>query len=193
MRGDLDIATVQILDHISSVIFVGPSFRGQGLSREEARACQEGFTHYMDWQELTIEQEIHPLTLEEGTSEIDHYRQEIHGNHIPFRLPMGLSASPATYLEHRQRPLRSSSSEGSQRSKPQDKNNSASTRQMYASLRRRRCQCAHRRSPGGDPDPSDSEWESTSMVSETSTISKMGRKIFLPKLADDSTEEACWM
>ena len=57
---------------------------------------------------------------------------------------------------------------------------------------------------GGDSDPSDSEWESASMVSETSTISgqqrgegtydpKMDRKIFLPKLTNDSTEEACWM
>ena len=35
MRGDLDIATVQILDHISSVAFVGPMLSGPGLSREE--------------------------------------------------------------------------------------------------------------------------------------------------------------
>ena len=49
MRGDLDIATVQILDHISSVSFVGPSLRGPGLSKKEARAGQEGFAHYMDW------------------------------------------------------------------------------------------------------------------------------------------------
>ena len=55
MRGDLDIATVNILDHISSVTFVGQSHRGPGLSREEARACQEGFTNYMDWQGLTTE------------------------------------------------------------------------------------------------------------------------------------------
>ena len=98
--------------------------------------------------------------------EIDHYRQEIHGNHIPFKLPMGLSASPVTYLEYCQRLLRSSSSERSQRSPPHDRNNSASTRQMYASPRRRH-QRVHRRSPGGDPDPSNSEWESTLMVSET--------------------------
>ena len=118
MRGDLDIAFVHILDHISSVAFVGQSFGGPGLSREEARACQGGFTHYMDWQGLTIEREKHPLTLEEGTAEIDHYRQKIHGNHIPFKLPMGLSASPATYQEHCQRLLRPSSNERSQRSPP---------------------------------------------------------------------------
>ena len=47
--------------------------------------------------------ELHPLTLEEGIAEIDHYWYEIHGSHIPFKLPMGLSASPATYLEHCQR------------------------------------------------------------------------------------------
>ena len=76
-------------------------------------------------------------------------------------------------------------------------------RQMYASPRRRHW-CAHRRSPGGDPDPSHSEWESLSIVSETSTVSgrqrgegtydpKMDRKIFLLKVTDDSTGEACWM
>ena len=157
MKGDLDVATVQILDHISSVAFVGPSLSGPGLSREEARACQEGFTCYMDWQGLTIEQEIHPLTLEEGTAKIDSYHQEIHGNHIPFKLPVGSSAFPVTYLEHCQRLLRSFSSERSQRSVPHDRNNSASTRQMYASPRRRRHQCVHRRSLEGDPDPSDSK------------------------------------
>ena len=76
-------------------------------------------------------------------------------------------------------------------------------RQMYASPRRRH-QCAHRRSPGEDPDPSDSEWELALMVSKVSTVSgqqrgegaydpKMNRKIFLPKLTNGSTEEACWM
>ena len=63
MRGDLNFTTVHILDHISSVTFMGPRLRGMGLSKEEARACQEGFTCYMDWQGLTIEWEIHPLTL----------------------------------------------------------------------------------------------------------------------------------
>ena len=55
MRGDLDITTVHILDHISSVVFVGQGLRNPGLSREEARTCQKGFTHYMDRQGLTIE------------------------------------------------------------------------------------------------------------------------------------------
>ena len=201
MRGDLDIVTIQILDHISSITFVGPRLGGPGLLREEARACQEGFMHYMDWQGLNTEWEIHPLTLEEGTAEIDHCCQEIHGNYIPFKLPMGLSVSPVTYLDHCQRLLRSSSSERSQRSPPQDRNNSAYTRQMYVSPRQRRHQHAHGSSPGGDPDPSNSEWESTSMVSETSMVSgrqrgegtydpKMDRKTFFPKLTDDSTEEA---
>ena len=75
---------------------------------------------------------------------------------------------------------------------------------MYTSPPRRRCQCTYRRSPDGDPDPSNSEWDSVSMASEISSINrrqrvvgaynlKMDRKIFLPKLMDDSTEEACWM
>ena len=75
---------------------------------------------------------------------------------------------------------------------------------MYTSLQRRRHQHTCRRSPDGDPDPSDSEWDSVSMASEISSINrrqrregtydpKMDRKIFLPKLMDNSTKEACWM
>ena len=75
---------------------------------------------------------------------------------------------------------------------------------MYTSPRRRRHQHTYKRSPDGDPDPSDSEWDSVSMASEISSVNrrqrgegtydpKMDRKIFLPKLTDDSTEEACWM
>ena len=57
--------------------------------------------------------------------------------------------------------------------------------------------------PGGDQDPSDSDWDSISVVSEMSSTdwrqeegtydSKSNRRIFLSKLTDDSTEEACWM
>ena len=57
--------------------------------------------------------------------------------------------------------------------------------------------------PGGDPDLSDSDWDSISVVSEMSSAdwrqeeeahdSKSDWRIFLSKLTDDSTEEACWM
>ena len=127
----------------------------------------------MDWQGLTIEREIHPLTLEEGTAEIDHYQQEIHGNQIPAKLPMGLHESPAAFMEHRNRLRRSSSHEGGL---PHDRNNSASTRQMYDSHHRRRHQHAHGRSPGGDPDPSDSEWETASTVSGMSSAGRRQRE-----------------
>ena len=83
MKDDLDITVIDILDHISSVAFTGQRLNGAGLTREEARACQEGFVRYMDWQGLTIKREIHPLTLEEGTAEINHYHQEIHGITCP--------------------------------------------------------------------------------------------------------------
>ena len=56
--------------------------------------------------------------------------------------------------------------------------------------------------PGGDPDPSDSDWDSISVVSDMSSTngrqgegaydSKSDQRIFLSKLMDDSTE-ACWM
>ena len=73
MKDDLDLTVIEILDHISSVVFTGQRLNGAGFTREEARACQEGFMRYMDWQGLTIEREIHPLIPEEGTTEINHY------------------------------------------------------------------------------------------------------------------------
>ena len=75
MKDDLDLTVIEILDHISSVALTGPRLNSAGLTREEARACQEGFMRYMDWQGLTIEREIHHLTLEEGTAD-----KPLHGN-----------------------------------------------------------------------------------------------------------------
>ena len=118
MKDDLDLTVIEILDHISEVAFTGPSLNSVGLTREEARACEEGFVKYMDWQGLTIEREIHPLTLEEGTMEVNHYCQEIHGNHMPFKLPMGLCESPATYMACCQSLLRTSNSERSEKGSP---------------------------------------------------------------------------
>ena len=127
---------------------------------------------YMDWQGLTIERETHPLTLEEGIAETNHYRQEMHGNYIP----MGLCESLATYMTCCQSLLRTSSSEKSERGSPWDKNNSASTRQMYTSPRKRRCQHTYRRSPDRDPDPSNSEWDLVSTASEISSVSRRQRR-----------------
>ena len=55
MKNDLDLTVIEMLDHISSVVFTRPRLSSVGLTREEARACQEGFVRYMDWQGLTIE------------------------------------------------------------------------------------------------------------------------------------------
>ena len=79
MRDDLELAVVEVLDDISSIAFTEMGSHGAGLTKEEARACQEGFTQYMDWQGLTVEREIHPLTIEEGTAEIDYHCCEVHG------------------------------------------------------------------------------------------------------------------
>ena len=129
----------------------------------------------MDWQGLTIEREIHPLTLEEGTVEINHYPQEIHGNYMPFNVPIGLCESPATYMTCCQSLLRASSYKKIERGSPRDKNNFASTRQMYTSPQRRRYQHTYRRSPEGNPDPGDSEWDSASMALRISSISRRQR------------------
>ena len=95
MRDDLELAVVEALDNILSIAFTEMGSCGAGLTKKEARACQEGFTQYMDWQGLMVEREIHPLTIEEGTAEIDHHCHEGCGDHRSPRTPMGLQESPA--------------------------------------------------------------------------------------------------
>ena len=127
MRDDLELAVVEVFDNISSIAFTEMGSCGAGLIREEARACQEGFTRYMDWQGLTVERDIHPLTTEEGTAEIDHHHHEVRDDHRSPRTPMGLQDSPAAFSTQSQRSLRSPSGDRSEARTPNDKNNSAST------------------------------------------------------------------
>ena len=96
MRDDLELAVVEVLDNISSTAFTETGSCSAGLTKDEARACQEGFTRYMDWQGLMVEREIHPLTIEEGT-EIDCHHCEVHGDHRSPRTPMGFPESPAAF------------------------------------------------------------------------------------------------
>ena len=97
MRDDLELAVDEVLDNISSIAFTETGSRGAGLTKEEARTCQEGFTRYMDWQGLMVEREIHPLSIEEGTAERDHHHCDVRGDHRSPRTPMGLQKSPAAF------------------------------------------------------------------------------------------------
>ena len=142
MRDDLELAVVEVSDNISLIAFTEMGSCGAGLTKEEARACQEGFTRYMDWQGLTVEREMHPLTIEEATAEIDHHCHEVCGDHRSPRTPMGLQESPAAFSTQSQRSLRSPNGDRSEARTPHDKNNSASIQQIYASPRRRRHQQA---------------------------------------------------
>ena len=129
MKNDLDLVAMEMLDHISSVAFTRPRFSGEGLMREEARACQEGYMRYIDWQGLSI-WEIHPLTLEEGPAKMNHYWKEIHNNDMSSKPPMVVYESPATYRACFQGMFGISDSERSEKDPPWDKNNSASTQQV---------------------------------------------------------------
>ena len=140
MRDDLGLAVAEILNNILLIAFTEMRSQGAGLTREEARACQEGFTQYMDWQGLMVKREIHPLTIKEGTAEIDRHCHEVHGDHRPPRTPMGIQESPAAFFTQGQRSLRSPSGNRNEARTPHNKNNSTSTQQMYASPQRRRWQ-----------------------------------------------------
>ena len=79
----------------------------------------------MDWQGLMVEREMHPLTIEEGTAEIDHHYHEVPGDHGSPRTPMGLQESPTVFSAQSQRSLRSPSCDRSEARTPH--NNSTST------------------------------------------------------------------
>ena len=176
MKDDLELMVIDILDHISSVGFTRLNFNGKGLTMEGAMACQEGFVRYMEWQGLTIEREIHPLTLQEDTAETNHDWQEIHGNYIHSKCE-----SQDTSMMCCQSILRSSGSERSKENLPHEKNNFASTRWMYASPWKRH-RWAHRRSPDGDPNPSDSDWDSVwSQRHRLSTVDREEREPMIPR------------
>ena len=48
MSDNLDIMEVVVLDHITAILYVGRQSAGEGLTKEEAQACIEHFSLYIE-------------------------------------------------------------------------------------------------------------------------------------------------
>ena len=67
---DLDVTEAVILDHIMAILYVGWHSAGEVLKEEEAQACIEHFSPYVEWRGMAVKQEFQALTLAEGQEEI---------------------------------------------------------------------------------------------------------------------------
>ena len=66
MEDDLDVTEAVILDHITTILYVGWHSAGEGLTEEEAQACVEHFSPYVELRGVAVEWEFRALTLAEG-------------------------------------------------------------------------------------------------------------------------------
>ena len=73
MGDDLDVTEAAILDHITAILYVGRHSAGKGLTEEEAQACIEHFSPYVEWRGVAVKWEFQALTLAEGREEIRAY------------------------------------------------------------------------------------------------------------------------
>ena len=78
MWDDLNVTEAVILDHITAILYVGRWSAGEGLTEEEAGACIDHFSPYIEWREVAIEREFQALTLAEAHEEIHAYEATNH-------------------------------------------------------------------------------------------------------------------
>ena len=83
------------------------------MTEEEAEACIEHFSPYIEWREVAIEREFQVLMLAEGHEEIQAYeaqsQKSLRGwgrpritkppSPIPGKIPMGLNCSPQQFQQ----------------------------------------------------------------------------------------------
>ena len=55
MSDNLDITKVVVLDHIMAILYGGHQSVGEGLTKEEAQACIEHFSPYIEWRDVPVE------------------------------------------------------------------------------------------------------------------------------------------
>ena len=59
-----------ILDHIMAILYMGRRSASEGLTEEEAQACIDHFSPYIEWRDIAVEHEFQALTLVEAQEEI---------------------------------------------------------------------------------------------------------------------------
>ena len=148
MRDDLNVMEAVILDHITAILYVGQQSAGEGLSEEEAEACVEYFSPYIEWSEVAIKREFQALTLAKGHEEIQGYQAQsqksLQGwgrlriakppSPIPGKIHMGLNCSPQQFQQRVNDNWWAGYHSGKHHLNPEltplDRNNSALSRQL---------------------------------------------------------------
>ena len=69
---------MDMMDHITAILYGGRWSAGEGLTKEEAQVCIEHFSPYIEWRDMAVEQEFQALTLAEAQEEIQAYEAQIH-------------------------------------------------------------------------------------------------------------------
>ena len=54
MSDDLDVTEAVVLDHITAILYVGHWSAGKGLNEEEAQACVDNFSSYIEWRDMAV-------------------------------------------------------------------------------------------------------------------------------------------
>ena len=66
MSDDPDITEVVSLNHITTILYVGQQSAREGLAEEEAQACIDHFSPYIEWRGMAVKCEFQALTLAEA-------------------------------------------------------------------------------------------------------------------------------
>ena len=54
MSDNLDVTEVVVLDHIMAILYVGRQSASGGLTEEEAQACIDHFSPYIEWRDVAV-------------------------------------------------------------------------------------------------------------------------------------------
>ena len=73
MSDDLDVTEVVVLDHITAILYISQWSASEGLTEEEAQACIDHFSLYLEWRDVAVECEFQALMLDETREEIQAY------------------------------------------------------------------------------------------------------------------------
>ena len=78
MSDDLDVTEVVVLDHITAILYISQWSASEGLTEEEAQACIDHFSPYIEWRDVAVECEFQALMLVETREEIQAYEARSH-------------------------------------------------------------------------------------------------------------------
>ena len=113
MNCDLDVTEVVVLDHITAILYVGQWSASKGLTEEEAQACIDHFSPYIEWRDVAIKHEFQALMPAEAHEEIWAYEAWSHKSLWGWgqpkamnppsprfvRAPVGLDYSPQEFWQ----------------------------------------------------------------------------------------------